>query len=261
MSKLVFVEGVSGVGKSTAVSWLSDKLTHLGYCVRTYLEGDSTNPIDFYSTACLSVNQYRLLCNKYTVYMGIIKENTVAVNDIRLIRYYSGKSPLFPEPLFSELMNNEFCYHPKNVMPIEKYTSIYASVWDKFQMNMDEKYDFILFDGSLLHHPINDLINNYQISPKQAVSFVSSLLLSITSTEKYVFYLKTNDIKRQLCFAEKARCKPAPKDESIAFWNTRYVFDMAVLNAIADDCRVLKIFDVSDKGWQSALNMILNILL
>lgn len=42
MLELVFVEGVSGVGKSTMVHMLSDELKAQGYTVKEYVEFDYT---------------------------------------------------------------------------------------------------------------------------------------------------------------------------------------------------------------------------
>ena len=58
MTKLIFIEGVSGVGKSTMVQTLQKELTGLGYKVKSYLEGDYTNPIDFYYTAYFTAHEY-----------------------------------------------------------------------------------------------------------------------------------------------------------------------------------------------------------
>ena len=43
---LVFIEGVSGVGKTTTATLLHDKLCAIGYEVNCYLEGASYNPLD-----------------------------------------------------------------------------------------------------------------------------------------------------------------------------------------------------------------------
>jgi Cdc6-like AAA superfamily ATPase len=45
-SKLIFIEGVSGVGKTTTAALLRDKLEDMGYTVTCHLEGDCENPLD-----------------------------------------------------------------------------------------------------------------------------------------------------------------------------------------------------------------------
>ena len=56
MTELIFIEGVSGIGKSTMVRMLTEELRAEGYRVQPYVEFDFTNPIDFYCTAYLTVS-------------------------------------------------------------------------------------------------------------------------------------------------------------------------------------------------------------
>lgn len=65
MTQIIFVEGISVVGKSTMVRMLSDNLCEKGYTVKSYLEFDYTNPIDFYCTAYVPKDKYKKLCAKY----------------------------------------------------------------------------------------------------------------------------------------------------------------------------------------------------
>ena len=46
MKRIVFIEGVSGVGKSTMTALLCEKLRDMGYKADCYLEGSHDNPLD-----------------------------------------------------------------------------------------------------------------------------------------------------------------------------------------------------------------------
>lgn len=46
MNSVVFIEGVSGVGKSTTAALLCDKLRNMGYNVDIHTEGRRDNPLD-----------------------------------------------------------------------------------------------------------------------------------------------------------------------------------------------------------------------
>ena len=56
--RLIFIEGVSGVGKSTITQKICDKLSERGFSVNRWLEFDFPNPIDFYCTAYLKQDDY-----------------------------------------------------------------------------------------------------------------------------------------------------------------------------------------------------------
>lgn len=254
MTKLVFIEGVSGVGKSTMVHMLADELRTLGYTVREYAEFDYTNPIDFYCTAYLSLAEYEGLCTKYKFALETLCANTIEAGDVRLVRYYDEDTPLFEEPLLSELVRKEFCYNPVELVTMDEYTAAYVNVWNNFVLGLDETYDFMIFDGSLLHHPINDMMRNYKIMGEQAIFHVKALLHALGERERCIFYLKTGDIGTQLQRAHADRGQKTPTKGQVAFWEKRYVNDMLVLNHLQEDCQI---YDVTEDGWDSARKQIL----
>jgi thymidylate kinase len=87
MTNLIFIEGVSGAGKSTAAKALAEKLCKMGFNAVHYTEGDIGNPIDFYCVAYFSINDYESLLNNYTVIAETIIKHTIIADDVRLVRY------------------------------------------------------------------------------------------------------------------------------------------------------------------------------
>lgn len=258
MTELVFIEGISGVGKSTMVRRLANELRSRGYSAKEYVEFDYTNPIDFYCTAYLTNDDYVKLCEKYSLEDEHIKADTVDAGRAKLIRYFNEDTPLFGEPILSELREREFCYDPKNLIPMEDYTEAYFEVWSRFVASINESYDFIIFDGSLLHHPINDMMRNYNIVGEQAIPHVRALLSALGTRQRRIFYLKVDNIAEQLKRAHIDRSQEHPSDDYIRFWKTRYQNDMTVLQNVQEDyC----IFNVSCDGWDTAGEQILNNLI
>lgn len=257
MTQIVFIEGVSGVGKSTTAGKLADDLRARGYRVRSYLEFD-LNPIDFYCTAYLTTSEYQQLCETFAESAARIREYTIDAGKARLVRYYDGDTPLFTEPLLGILREHEFCWNPKNPVSLADYTEAYFEVWKSYVDGLDTSLDFIIFDGSLLHHPINDMMRNYQVSGEYAAKHVRTLLEALGNIPKAVFYLKTDDIAAQLRRAHIDRAENPPTDTDIRFWETRYQNDMYVIGAIDMPCTVL---NVSNGEWDAARERILNMLL
>lgn len=94
MTELVFIEGVSGVGKSTMVRMLSEELKAYGYNVKSYVEFDYNNPIDFYCTAYLSAEEYERLITKYVSVVDVMRVNTHAL----IKRYGKTMPPVWTKP-------------------------------------------------------------------------------------------------------------------------------------------------------------------
>lgn len=151
---------------------------------------------------------------------------------------------MFEEPLLSEFMEREFCYNPRNPVSFEDYSEAYVAVWKNFVASLSGDVDFIIFDGSLLHHPINDMIRNYSATKEQVLTHTQKLLDSLGKTEYELYYLQTDDIEKQLKTAYRNRGQNTPDSADILFWENRYTYDRFVLSNIDCNCRV---YDVTDK--------------
>ncbi len=255
MKKLVFIEGVSGVGKSTLTQKLRNKLREMGFSADYYLEFDSTNPIDFYCVAYFKQAEYSDLLVKYAEFTSAIKDNTIFADDVRLIRYYKGDIAQFSAPLLDLLREREFCWHPINLVPMTEYTRVYRILWERFAQNTDSKPDYLLFDGSLFHHPINDLTRNYNVSSHQAAEHVNTLLDVVSSLHPYVIYLSTDNIDERLQKARISRGEPPCSEEKIKFWEARKQADLAVIKQLSTP---YKLYDISQENWDAVLTEILN---
>ena len=255
MPEIVFIEGVSGVGKSTMVKMLAEDLRERGYSVRDYVEFDYTNPIDFYCTAYLLPEECEKLCRDYPLAVDTIRANTTPAGKAKLVRYFDEDMPLFEEPLLSELALHEFCYKPKQLVLLEEYSAAYREVWRQWVSTLDESCDFFLFDGSLLHHPINDMMRNYGVDGEGAVPHITALLDSLGDIKRHIFYIKTDHIRKQLEKAHRDRGQNVPTEEQFRFWESRYENDRTVLRGLSEE---YKIFDISAGNWETVRKEILN---
>ena len=255
MPQILFIEGVSGVGKSTLVSRLTQWLSGQGYSVKSWVEFDFTNPIDFYCTAVVSSGEYEDLCSRYPASVETLRRYTVAADDdIKLVRYYNEDTPLFEQPLLSELWDREFCYEPKNPVPLSDYTGVYQAVWRQYFSTPGQETDYLIFDGSLLHHPINDMMRNYHADKEQILCHIRQLLGTLGSQERTIYYLRTDDIAAQLARAHTDRRQNPTSAKEVEFWRQRYENDQFVLQSIDEKNKIL---DVSHNGWNNALEIIL----
>lgn len=200
MANAIFLEGVSGVGKSTMAQALHQRLRANGFAVRSFLEGDCANPIDFYAAAYLTAERYAALCKEYMKEAPQIRQHAIPAGDAVLVRYRNGNRLLFSGALDSELRAHEFSYRPTHPVPYAEYARVVQTLWTAFDQAADGSVDYYLFDGSLLHHPLNDLIRNYGAAREQA-AHVQMLLGCLVHLRTAVLYLSTENVAGQLRLA------------------------------------------------------------
>lgn len=225
----------------------------MGYSTNYYLEFDFTNPIDFYCTAYLRQKEYENLLSEFPDYSNDIKGNTIIAENVRLVRYYKEKTALFTEPLLNVFRKHEFCHKPNDPVPLSEYTRVYKLVWDMFAQETSIQFDFLLFDGSLFHHPINDLMRNYNASCDQVVYHVNTLVESVNLLRPLVVYLSVDNIGEQLHKAHICRKQAPPSAEQIQFWEDRKQMDLAMMQQLSIPC---DIYDISCENWDSLIDVI-----
>ena len=248
--QLLFIEGVSGVGKTTTAQRLCDQLRARVFSVDCYLEFDFANPIDFYCTAYFHQDEYATLLKNHTHLSADIRANTIAAGAARLVRYYNQETPLFLEPLLSTLCEHEFCWNPIHLVSLAEYTSVYKTVWEQFAKSQTSFPNYVIFDGSLLHHPLNDMMRNYHASIEQAAAHVNTLLECVMPLRPQIIYLSSDNIATQLVLARKTRQQPPPTTNQIRFWKKRKQMDDEIIQQISIPYVV---YDVSQGDWNTAL--------
>ena len=186
MNKIIFIEGISGVGKTTTTTHLSKKLQNEGYKVACYLEGDSNNPLDPFDGA-----------------------------------------------------------YPRK-MPIVDYFETYKQYWRIFMENEIDS-DFMIVDGTLLHHQINDLIREYSASDIVIADYLSNLLTIIQPLNPILFYFSSDNVGKRLIQARISRKQSTPTIDKIKFWENRVRVDLFVLEKLPIKTYMINIVN----GWDS----------
>ena len=192
MNKVIFIEGVSGVGKTTTTMLLSKKLQNLGYKVDCHLEGDGNNPLDPFNGT----------------------------------------------------------YPPK--IPIANYFETHKQCWQAFIENKFNK-DFMIVDGTLLHHQINDLIREYSASDIAIANYLSKLISIIRPLNPALFYFSSDNVSERLIQARISRKQSAPTTDKIAFWENRKKIDLFVLKNLPIKVHIINV----DSGWDSIPQVIM----
>lgn len=255
MKNIIFIEGVSGVGKSTSAALLGVELQKLGYSVSCHLEGDADNPLDLCWAAYLTRMEFENLLVSHSECADELIKNVMYDGDYILLRYQISKpheiKRIFSSELHDILHRKEFCYNPTNVVPISKFIEVFMNRWKSFAESDEANHDYAIFDASLVSHMTNDLMHNYNASADDIVQHLEALLQTIRHLNPVLFYLSSQNVRECLANARMSRGQSPPTDEQIAFWEKRKEMDLSVLPRLSVDSYSM---DISDENWDAAVS-------
>ncbi|MEA4833357.1 hypothetical protein SDC9_101762 [bioreactor metagenome] len=250
--RLIFIEGVSGVGKSTTVSNLGKSLSDFGYSVKCHYEGDYDSALDLCWVSYITPYEYEKLLDSFPEEVDKIVKNTLHKGDYVLVRYQTGRTSLFCTQLHQLLHDKEFCYNPQNKLPILKFTEVYSMMWRCFG-DSNSSYDYEIFDASLVSHMTNDLMRNNNASSCEIANHLNTLLAFVSDYSPIVFYLYSDNIRNRLINARICRKQPPLNEEKIVFWQKRNKVDSVVLPMLSAP---VVMCDVSNNNWTNIENQI-----
>lgn len=254
MKNLIFIEGISGVGKSTTTTELYKKLNSLGYTVSCHLEGDANSPLDLFGVAYLTKTEYEKLLFSYPAFGDEISKNSIIGSYYALVRYKTTQKKFYSPELYEHLKDCEFCLNPVYPVPLLTFTEVFSDLWRRFTENKQTKTDYIIFDGSFLHHQINDLIRNYNASEDEIIEHLIKLTKIVRELNPTIFYLSSQDAGERLARVWDSRGKTAPTKENIALWQNRKDMDLIILKKLRTESYIL---DITNDNWDTVIDAIL----
>ena len=251
--KIIFLEGVSGVGKSTTVDQLGKILHEQGYATRGYLEGDPESPLDLCWVAYLTNEAFEDLLSANPLCADALSKNSICRDDYVLLRYQVGSAGLYSTALNATLREHEFCYRPSNCPPFAQFKAVFHDQWAQFAANAGENWDYLIFDGSLIGHMASDMLRNYRATVEEMAAFLETLVQTIRHFQPIVFYLSSSDVGGRLQKARHSRGQSPATCESIEFWCKREQVDRQILRGLSVESHIL---DISDGQWDEAISTI-----
>lgn len=188
MNNLIFIEGVSGAGKSTIVTSLCKRLHESSYTTVCHLEGEIISPVDSFWFAYLTKPDYEKIQLAYPDFVHELSKNSIIFDEYVLVRYQDFNRRYYSQELYKYLKVRKYCHNSLNPLLLDLYPQIFSDMWRRFAESAQTMQDIVILDGSFLHHQINDLIRNHNAVEDEIVRQLTELLRSIRSLNPIVFY-------------------------------------------------------------------------
>ncbi len=253
MKNLIFIEGVSGTGKSTTAVKLHEALNRNGYQAGFHLESDSDNPIDLCWFAYLAKSEFQRLIQAYPTFADDLAARSITENDYVLVQYQNQQTKFYSPELYEYLKKREACYKPAAPVPIDAFTVIFQNRWRRFVDCGHAERDYAVFDGAFLHHPINDLLRNYAASDEQLLKHMKTILQMITLLNPVVYYLSSDNVEERLKKARQSRGQNTATTDQIYFWENRKRCDLLMLENLPMESHII---NVTQDNWDDVVQNI-----
>ena len=238
--KLIFIEGITGVGKSTFAAKLQEALKNKGYSVDCYFENQDfvNNPINLMWHAYLTKDEYNVILEKYSDNSGEIIKNSICKNDYVLVRYKERYEDSYYSAELSEyLSTKEVSYKPPNPVPYDIFKRVSLDRWYDFINSDAVKHEYVIFDAILLQNKINDMLFNYSATEDDVVEYFKPVLQIIQPYNPVVFYMESQDLRERMrkIWIDRSGGKYEPDEEVYGFWEKRKHLDLHALDKLPID--------------------------
>ena len=204
-SRLILVEGIPGVGKTTTARKIKAKLIEEGKDVILYEEGMS-HPADMAWNACLKEDEYNDFIKKCSEMQegskkSISKEELISriqrqtrIEDNNVILAYTRID--FPEDcywnLIGDIASKEICDGRKS---LDEFRDIHLRRWSKFAEQALLNDNIYIFECAFLQNHIFELLGVYEKSDEEIYLYLKSLLETVKSLSPSIVYIEPSSVE------------------------------------------------------------------
>lgn len=188
--KNIFIEGLQGMGKSTLVSALAEKLPQL----HAYREGDYS-PVDLAWCAWMTPAEYEAMLARFDDFREEIAPNTVCEGAYRIVPYTKIRTN--DRSIYKAFEDFEIYNGRKTLSELK---AIIFTRYGNYRATGG------LFECAFFQNIIEDLILYHQLSDDDIVAFYRDLWAVLDKENFLLLYLHGDQIEENINIIRKERC-------------------------------------------------------
>ncbi len=188
-SKIIFIEGNPGSGKTTFAKRLETALLQMGKTVKMFQEGD-LHPIDLAWCAILEPSIYQKTILDYPMLKDDILRLSKKIGDQYVVAYTKVNGKLAPKSFYETMANYEI-YRSESLEP---FKAIHQKLWREFPSSMDPDTIYI-FECIYIQNHINELILKYHMKEEEIVTYFKDLIEPLIPYHPTLFFIEQNHVE------------------------------------------------------------------
>lgn len=192
-SKLILVEGLPCVGKSTIAKTIDVILSKMDVRSNLFLEGNLDHPSDYEGVAYIEKTEFKQLLEEFSEYSVLIEEMVEVKEDYILFSYVKAKKRFeckFPDELF-ELLRRKDIYE----LPLSLHIKLITNKWKEFVQTAKKQDTTYIFDCSFIQNPLTVSMIRSGSSKDIIAGYIEKLAQIVQELNPILIYVERKDIK------------------------------------------------------------------
>lgn len=232
--KLILVEGLCGMGKSTLAELLHRNIENQGVPSSFYDEGAYGHPASLNWHAFFRNDEYKELLDRYPNLNNEISVRTIQDGENRLIPYRGVKEFTELNTLYSELEAHELCWTDSPRASLSEFTYLIQRQWARFAQQVITSEKVYVLEAVFFQHQIHDLLRNYQAADRQIKEHIHGIADQIAVLNPVLIYLTQPNVREQQTWISSIRSKPQlATEQNIMFMENRSRIELELLSTLS----------------------------
>lgn len=210
-SKVVFIEGLPGFGKTTTARLVHEILAEMNVTSRLFLEGNLDHPADYDGVAFFIEHEFIELLRSYGQFQDLLSHHAVREGHHYFLEYRKMQNK-FGASLPDELMKSMF---KRDIyeLPFEQNRKLITDRWKKFAESASTGSNTFVFDCCFIQNPVTIGMIKHHAKKEDVMGYVTRLANIVERLNPLLIYVKQQD----LGYSFKKAVQERPREWSEGF--------------------------------------------
>ncbi|WP_155985458.1 hypothetical protein [Paenibacillus maysiensis] len=158
-----------------------------------FLEGDLNHPADYESVACMDLDEYEALKDRYPELIHVIDQLTQVVKQYKLI-YYGKLQQQISMETHKNLIDELARFDVYNVT-LDRYQELIVERWQEFVRQAQQTHGTVILECCFIQNPLTLMFGRFNLSKRTLTDFIKRLEKIIQPLNPKIIYFYQDEIR------------------------------------------------------------------